>query len=211
MTTIPIETELIFGIPFGTTQIPVEICQKLEHCPSFNQHNAEGYDERPELYNVLQYNQQLKEAITDLFTLWIKNLTGSVNQKWVMTTNWVTSNPNGISMGEHAHTNCLYSAVLYFDEVDKDHPPLELINPLTLSMGMGVSTEFNQTSPFFSYKYKCPIKTGLMIMFPSFIAHGHPPFKSKKNRKSFACNFFPVGKFGYADSTLDTNWLQYDD
>ena len=209
--TIPIETDIIFGVPLGSTQIPIEICQQLKHCPSFNQEDNLLFNERPDLYNVLQYNVKLKNSITELFTLWIRNLTGNTTQKWIMTTNWVTSNPNGSAMSYHQHTNCLYSAVLYFDDIEEEHPPLEIINPFSVNMSMGVHAEFNHASPFFSYKFQCPIHTGLMVMFPSFLTHGHPPFKSKKNRKSFACNFFPVGRYGYADSTLDTNWLQYDD
>lgn len=209
--TIPIETEVIFSIPLGTTQIPVEICQQLTHCPSFNQHKAKSFKETPELYNVLQYNQRVKNAITEIFTVWIKNLTGETTQQWVMTTNWVTENPNGRAMTYHAHTNCLYSAVLYFDEIDKNHPPLELLNPFNASISTGLRADLSQPGLFNSHRFQCPIHKGLMIMFPSFIMHGHPPFKSDKNRKSFACNFFPVGRYGVGDSTLDTNWLHHDD
>ena len=209
--TINIETELIFGVPLGSTQIPTEICAQLKHCPSFNQHDGEGYNATPELYDVLQYNQRLKLSITELFTLWINNITGDTAQKWVMTTNWVTENPTGRSMQYHAHTNCLYSAVIYFDEVEPEHPPLQLINPLASNINLGIQTEFKHANQFGAHTYECPIQTGLMIMFPSFLTHGHPAFKSDKNRKSFACNFFPIGRYGYGDSTLDTNWLQYDD
>ena len=209
--TIPIETDLVFGIPLGTTQIPTEICRHLQHCPSFNQDDGIAYEERPELYNVLQYNTKLKNAITELFTLWIKNLTGDTTQKWVMTTNWVTENSNGRAMTFHAHTNCLYSAVLYFDEVDENHPPLELLNPFNASLSTGLTTDFKEATLINAHRYRCPIHQGLMIMFPSFIVHGHPSFESNKSRKSFACNFFPVGRYGWGDSTLDTNWLQYDD
>ncbi len=209
--TIPIKTDILFGIPLGTTEIPIEICQELKNLPSTNQEDETLYEDRPDLYNVLQYNVKLKKTITEIFSLWLRNLTGDTAQKWVMTTNWVTQNSNGREMTAHSHTNCLYSAVLYFDDLEEEHPPLELRNPLCLNMSMGINADFNNPTPFFSYKFECPISTGLMLMFPSYLTHGHPAFKSKKSRRSFACNFFPIGRYGYADSTLDTNWLQYDD
>jgi hypothetical protein len=210
--TIPIETDIVFGIPLGATKIPIEICTKLKSLPALQgQNHGVKFEDNPELYNVLGYNAKLKNAITEIFSAWINNLSGNDAQKWVMTTNWITENTNGAAMTEHYHTNCMYSAVIYFEEILPEHPPLILMNPLAPSLNTNLCVRQVNANPFNATNFVCPCETGTMIMFPSYVKHGHAAYKSKVNRKSFACNFFPVGRFSNQDSSLDTNWLSYDD
>ena len=105
----------------------------------------------------------------------------------------------------------MYSAVIYFDEILPEHPPLILMNPLAPSLNTNLYVRQVEANPFNATNYVCPCSTGTMIMFPSYVKHGHGAYESKVSRKSFACNFFPVGRFSSGDSSLDTNWLSYDD
>ena len=209
--TIPIETNIAFGVPVGSTQLPSEILHKLETFPSFNQSENVNYENSSEMYNVLGYNVKLKNSITEIFTVWVNNLSGVDTQKWIMTTNWITENPEGYPMNYHRHSNCMYSAIIYFSDVAEEHPQLKLINPLAPSLMTHLEVKKESANLFNATHYICPYEKGTMLMFPSYLMHGHEGFKSDVNRKSFACNFFPVGKFGQGDSTVDTNWLQHDE
>tara|TARA_B100001029_G_scaffold2153_1_gene1529 strand:- start:472 stop:1080 length:609 start_codon:yes stop_codon:yes gene_type:complete len=201
--TVPIETQLIFGIPLGFTKIPLKICDELKSLQGSEQIAPDCN------FDVLVDKPNLKKDLANIFSLWITNIIGN-KQKWVMTTNWITENTKGLPMKQHSHKNCSYSAVLYFDKISKDHPPLMICNPLKYIWG-SLFVETNVApNVFTSCEYPAPCGEGIMIFFPSYLEHYHSPFKSKQNRRSFACNFFPIGKYGLYDSTLDTNLLQYD-
>jgi hypothetical protein len=204
--TVPIETQVIFGIPLGYTKIPLEVCDEFKSLQGGEQFEENKSDN---FFDVLVDKPHLKKDLTDIFSIWIANIIGP-KQKWVMTTNWITENTKGLPMKRHRHKNCSYSAVLYFDKIDKDHPPLMLCNPLQNVEGnMLVETDI-ESNLFTSGNYQAPFGEGTIIFFPAYLDHYHDAFKSKQNRKSFACNFFPIGKFGTNDSTIDTNWLRHD-
>ena len=211
-TTTRITTQMMFAIPLGTCTVPKFICDPIKKFPAMTQHDTRTftYQTTPEMYNVLKDHSDLKRELTSLFSTWINSIQRN-NQTWVMTTNWVTENPDGSHMSMHNHTNCMYSAVLYFDKHDENHPPLRFYNPFALNTQRTIHTTGAVSNPFTNYCYTAPIGEGTMIMFPSFLFHEHDPFEPTSNRKSFACNFFPIGVFGGADSTLDTNWLKYDE
>ena len=200
---IPIETDALFAIPCGTTRIPSEICDVLK--------TLEGSEQRQgktDVFNVLDEHSKLKRDITDIFSLWINTLLGTKEQKWLMTTSWVTLNPDGSNMVTHRHFNCMYSGVLYFDKVEDTHPPLEFINPLQENGSFLLDTPPDQKNVFNTDRMTAPIGEGQMIFFPSYIFHGHSAFEPNGTvRKSFACNFIPIGKYGRFDSTLNTEWM----
>ena len=205
-----IDTKVIFGIPLGVTTVSDSLCKELKHVSSkavYQGSPAEEIDETT--FNVLHNNLELKKDIIKIFSIWANEVLKINNQKWAMTTNWITENTEGQAMLQHVHMNCMFSAVIYFDKTAEDHPPLELLNPHILDFAFLIGG--NGTNMFNAESYSAPHGKGVMIMFPAFLRHGHETFKSKINRRSFACNFFPIGKFGYRDSTLDTNWLSYDE
>lgn len=202
-----IDTQIMFGIPLGSCTIQQSICDQIKLLPSMSQYDITDYAVHPDMYNVLKDHSQLRKDLTSVFSTWINSIQGN-NTTWAMTTNWITENSDGRSMGMHNHTNAMYSAVLYFGEYDDNHPQLKLYNPYHMSpRTMDVVSP--AVNPFNNASYLAPIGEGTMIMFPSFIFHEHETFKATTPRKSFACNFFPTGVIGTGDSTLDTNWLQH--
>ena len=200
----------MFGIPLGTCTVPQVICDQMKLLPSMTQHETTNYAAHPDMYNVLKDHSQLRRDLTSVFSTWINNLQGN-DTTWAMTTNWITENSTGSSMGMHNHINSMYSAVVYFGKYDDNHPQLILYNPYHMNTQRTMHVPSPAVNPFNNDAYVAPIGEGTMIMFPSFIFHEHESFESTSPRKSFACNFFPKGVIGMGDSTLDTNWLQYDD
>ncbi len=207
---IPIKTEALFAVPLGVTTISPEICDVLKTLQGGEQRGRRSNAVLQSAFNVLDGYPKIKSDLTDIFSFWINSLLGTTKQKWAMTTNWITLNPNGDDMTVHRHFNCMYSGVLYFDKVDENHPPLELINPFfEVFGGFLIPSPEDKINVFNATSTTAPIKEGQMIFFPSYLVHGHPAFKRTGIvRKSFACNFFPTGKFGRYDSTIDTQWIQ---
>tara|TARA_R100001463_G_C3474575_1_gene216255 strand:- start:98 stop:709 length:612 start_codon:yes stop_codon:yes gene_type:complete len=200
---IPIETDALFAIPSGITQIPSEICDVLKTLEGSEQRSG-----KTDVFNVLDEYPNVKRDITDIFSLWINSVLCTKEQKWAMTTSWVTLNPSGSNMVTHRHFNCMYSGVLYFDKVEETHPPLEFLSPLIDHSSFLLDTPIEERNVFNTDRMLAPISEGRMIFFPSYIYHGHPDFKTSGTvRKSFACNFIPIGKYGRFDSTLNTQWM----
>lgn len=203
-----IETNIMFAVPVGHTILPLEVCDVLK--------NLKGQEQRkttddPKHYDVLVNHQYVKNDLTDLFSIWVNNTYGNEDQKWKMVTNWITDNSDGSAMTRHRHYNCMFSAVFYFDTVADGQGNLILESPLQQSDFF--FDQRNQPSTMFSAKeYRCPLFEGLILFFPSNLYHYYPKYKSDKYmvRRSFACNFAPIGKLGFVDSSLDTNLLQHD-
>ena len=207
---LEINTVSAFCIPIGAVQIPDKICDQLKDYKGMMQDQDKQFKEAKEDINwtILDKNLEIKQAITDIFASWVNSILG-VPHEWMITTSWITENKDGKEMAIHNHRNCLYSSVLYFDICSEDHAQLHFTNPINEQLNNGWFVQTKNDNPFTCVSYVAPIKKGLMLFFPSYLKHFHPPFKSSIPRRSLACNFFPVGKFGTGhDSTLDTNWFK---
>tara|TARA_R100000234_G_scaffold16958_1_gene9240 strand:- start:280 stop:909 length:630 start_codon:yes stop_codon:yes gene_type:complete len=206
---IDINTEIMFATPLGTTVIPKEVCEMFK--PLKGAIQTQSPDD-PKHYDAIKDYPKLKQDITDIFTVWVNNTYNYPDQKWKMLTNWITENHKGTPMIRHRHYNCLFSAVLYFDEVVDGHGNLHLENPQDQNdMFFPIKLKNNPTI-FNNKHYIAPLYEGLMLFFPSNIVHSHNSYKRGKDepiRRSFACNFAPIGTYGVGDSYMDTNWLQH--
>ena len=213
------QTAVMFGIPLGMVDVPKEICDQLKPLKGITQFyqkppkSKREYKERLKdvNFNLLDKHPKLKQDITDIFTAWVNESHGYTNQRWAMTTGWITNNPEGAAMARHRHFNCAFTGVLYFDKVQENQGRLVLESPIRPSDFL--PTQRNHTFTVFNAPlFNAPLHEGLMLLFPSNLFHSYPAFKKVKgapSRRSFACNFVPIGKYGTSDSTLDTNWLGY--
>jgi hypothetical protein len=198
-------TKLMFAVPLGTTTISQEICDKLKPLKGIVQSDPKDYD-----FDVLKDNPEVKKELTDIFTIWVSDIL-NVKSRWIMTTNWITQNFTGKEMRRHKHFNSAWSAVLYFDKIDQQHAPLCFENPLTSFTTIEPFDYHAEKNLFNSDEYPVPLEERRIIFFPSYLMHKHQAYTpTVLPRKSFACNFFPIGKYGCLDSSLDTNWLAYD-
>ena len=200
-----INTQIMFATPIGITTLPQELCDIFKPLKGQVQTNAST---DPIYFDVLKDFPELKKEITNVFTKWVNNTYNYPDQKWKMLTNWITDNPDGTPMRLHRHYNCSFSAVLYFDAIKNGEGNLILENPVDNS---DFFPQNSHSTIFGNTEYTCPLFERLLIFFPSKIYHMYLGYKpSKKLRRSFACNFAPIGKYGSADSYIDTNWLHHD-
>ena len=199
-------TKLMFAVPLGTTVVSQELCDKIKPLNGI----VQGADTKDYDFNVLKDSPEIKKELTDVFTIWVNDIL-NVQSCWTMTTSWITQNFTGKEMNRHNHLNSSWSAVLYFDKVDEQHAPLCFENPLLPFTTIGPFDYSTQKNLFNCEDYTVPPEERRIIFFPSYLVHKHREYiPTGIPRKSLACNFFPIGKYGIHDSTLDTNWLAYD-
>ena len=202
-----IKTETMFAMPLGQATLSKEVCDMFKPLTS------ETKNEKGLIINldVLQLKLNLKKKITDVFTEWVNNTYNfEANQKWAMLTNWITENHTGNSIPRHRHYNCTFSSVFYFDKIENGEGNLILENPNDFA-DLYPADQRQLSNIYNKAVHIAPLYEGLIIFFASSLYHSYHQFenKNKKNRRSFACNFAPIGMYGSIDSFIDTNWLSY--
>ena len=195
-----------FAVPVGITKIDKQFCEPLKDLVSINADmNAIPEEEQTLIYDQLDKVPEVRDEILKVFTGFINQIILRRRQDWAITSSWITENTNGVRMERHQHLNSYYSAVLYFSEVDKEHAPLKFESPLIRS---GFWVEEGMPNFYTGADFTAPMEEGTILFFPSYLFHFHAPYKATKiPRKSLACNFIPIGKYGQFDSTLDTRKL----
>ena len=192
-----------FATPIGVTKVSQELCEPLKQFKGMEQGISE--EEERDFY-VLDKLPDLKKQLTKVFSDYINlKILHTPNQEYTITTSWITENRSGAPMERHCHVNSYYSSVLYYDKVVKEHPPLILEPPNHQPRGFFVPP--NVVNAYNYADLSFPIDEGLLLFFPSHIYHYHDSFISKVPRKSLACNYIPINKFGKYDSTLDTRMI----
>ena len=188
----------VFAEPLCITNIEEEFCKPLRKLKGMAQENTENKN-----FNVLDKLPKVKNKLIKVFSDYINlHILNTPEQRWQITTSWITENTNGSQMFRHNHLNSYYSSVFYFDEVAEEHPPLILENSLR-SSGFWVSPK--APNIYSGDDFMAPMHKGCIIFFPSYIFHYHHPFVFNKiPRKSLACNYIPIGRYGDYDSSLDT-------
>lgn len=188
-----------FAEPLCFTKLDEEFCNPLKKLKGMKQ----GANYNPEDFNILDKAPRVRDKLIKVFSDYInKHILHTPEQEWTITSSWITENTNGSQMGRHHHRNSYYSSVFYFDEVAAEHPPLILENPFGKS---GFFVHPNNPNVYCGGDFFCPMAEGTILFFPSHIFHYHQSFMVNKiPRKSLACNYIPIGKYGNCDSTLDT-------
>lgn len=207
-----IETVPMFSIPLGYTTLPKELCDQLKQLKGFGQQRAKNGGRHLANFNALADHQHIEKDILEIFALWVNTLYNTPEQKWIVTTAWITENLDGARMLTHNHINSLWSAVLYFDTVIDRFSPLKIENPRD-NQGIQVLPT-GPLNPFTCGTFTCPMEEGLIMFFPSYLRHFHDKYEQEEGdplRRSLALNFLPIGFFGTGDSTIDTNWMRHDD
>ena len=103
--------------------------------------------------------------------------------------------PGSLGHHEHKHPNSFISGVFYIS-ADASCDQISFINPFLLDrdfvIGKGQSNCFN------SEEWHYPVKTGELVLFPSYQHHFVKPLIGDKNRISLAFNVIPTGTIGQA-------------
>ena len=200
------EIHRAFPTAIGIAKLDQEFCEPLKPLKGIGQY--EDLNEQKDYFNILDRLPDLKKKFIKLFTDYINSsILNTPNQEYTITSSWITENNTGRAMTRHNHFNSYYSSVFYFDKVLKEHPPLSFERP-EIARGFWVPPIYkseNESFGFVSNALSFRIEEGLIYFFPSHIYHSHEAFEpTEVPRKSLACNYIPINKFGRDDSTLDT-------
>lgn len=150
--------------------------------------------------NVLNNIKQLtmiKSIIEEKFNHFKNYYMGWTNNRFFISTSWITKSQPNQECQMHRHKNCLYSGVYYVD-VPKNSGDILFTNINTPDFYI-IPKTFNQYN-----SSNATIKTqeGDLIFFPSNLHHKITLNNSKKERYSIAFNFFPIGNLGKGDSQI---------
>ena len=192
-----------FSIPIGVARIDRKFCDPLKKFKGLAQKDV---IRGPKDYCVLDEVPEVKKELLRVFSNYVNNeILDTPEQEYAITTSWITENHTGDAMDRHCHKNAYYSSVLYFDRVIKEHPPLKIENPIRTQDILVVP---RKATIFTIEDFHAPMREGLILFFPSYLYHFHQSFKQTNvPRKSLACNYLPIGKYGGFDSSINSRKL----
>ena len=155
---------------------------------------------------ILEKYPILKKILLNKFYEFIKESNLNYNNRFDISTSWLTKSENKQQCVKHSHKNCFYSGVYYYgDRYDSNCGDLILSSPIqALSDFLIVPESWNC---FNSYTFQIYPQPRLVVFFPSYIHHQFLPNYSDITRYSLAFNMVPVGLYGCADSSYNTSWF----
>ena len=148
---------------------------------------------------ILEKYPILKEILLNKFYGFIKESNLNYNNKFDISTSWLTKSENKQQCVKHSHKNCFYSGVYYYgDRYDSNCGDLILITPLNALTDFVLQPE---------NEFGINPQPGGVIFFPSYIQHKFNSNYSNNPRYSLAFNIVPLGFYGEGDSSYDTSWF----
>lgn len=134
------------------------------------------------------------KAVQDALDIYAREVMGIV-QKLYVTQSWTLTNPPGIGMHGHSHSNSLVSGSLYY--TDMPEPAASMIferhtayQLLELGPNTGQANVYNAT------RNSVVPKKGDIVLFPSKLQHYVEANTTMQPRHSVAFNSFVKGKIG---------------
>lgn len=148
-----------------------------------------------------------KKTILNVFHEFSKKSLGLENQKFKISTSWVTKTTRNNSPGGfHSHKNSYYSGIFYFSEGEGFAPLLldNLQNDRHFFFIPKHSIE-NGDPVIANTFHAVPPQKNLLLFFPSYLSHAIGKHDSSEIRYSLAFNIVPDGEIGFNDSTVSIN------
>lgn len=136
----------------------------------------------------------LKEFCQDHINLYAKEVCG-VSDNFYITNSWTTKNYTNVEHHKHSHPNSIFSGVYYF-QAEENCSPLILHYKSPIFKDFNLEYHYNDYTMFNSNSWSFPIKTGSLIIFPSWVIHSSPPNTSPQDRRLVGFNSFVKGSFG---------------
>ena len=180
-----------------------KLFENLKTSTEFQEHTTSKNCYSSKKFNILNDHKELKDDILHTFNFFKNEVLNYHSTSFEITTSWITKVESNSISHFHNHKNCLYSGVLYFDN-------LENCAPIEFSDDNLKPQSFIINKPSNFNNYNCstwnihPAKNNILF-FPSYLNHRVGLHQSNVPRYSLAFNLIPVGIFGYCDSSLNIN------
>jgi len=157
---------------------------------------------------LLESQKQLKNIIINYFCEFKNNILKLETTDFNITTSWAIRTDSGGHCQYHCHRNSYYSGVLYNKKTNDPNSGNLLFNDFGIKGDPFLINEPTEWNMLNSKKITIEPDDNLLIFFPSVLYHRISKFTGPDSRYSLAFNFFPTGKIGAGDSTVDFNLLK---
>jgi len=150
--------------------------------------------------SILNEYPYQKERLMSYFNTFKNNVLKLTSTEFKITTSWITKTIPGGFSELHNHKNSVFSAVFYFDDVTGGDIVFESMNT---DYGSMLLNDPDEWGPYTARDWTYKPEKNTMIIFPSSVYHRVKLNNSNEDRYSMAINFFPTGKIGLNDSSID--------
>jgi len=143
----------------------------------------------------------LNTELTDMVRLYMDAIINPSNKvSPYITQSWLNYTKEGQWHHKHEHPNSFISGVLYID-ADAELDKINFYRPYPQYQQIKLNpkdwNQFNSESWWFS------VKTGMLVLFPSYLTHMVEAKKGKNTRTSLAFNTFLKGTIGSYDDLTE--------
>ena len=183
-----IDCKKILNLNNKETFISKELKDKNKKYLSLASNNKKVLDQ-------LKY-KNLKKQIMKEFYEYSHEILNYKNNKFKMTTSWLTKSYSGQESNYHNHNNCMFSGVLYL-KTNENSGGISFFN----NENFRFLLEASQYDALNAREFIIKPKTGNIIFFPSEMPHRILKNESNEERVSLAFNFLPVGHIGGDDDS----------
>jgi uncharacterized protein (TIGR02466 family) len=138
--------------------------------------------------------ENLKEFCQSCINTYARDLC-KVSDDFYITNSWTTLNTSGVGHKKHTHPNSIISGVFYFD-ADESTAPATFHYKSPIFKDFAFDYHYTDHTIFNSSNWSFPVKTGSVLVFPSWVEHGSLPNELSANRRLIGFNSFVKGTFG---------------
>ena len=132
--------------------------------------------------------KRVKNFLDEHMKNYIEN-TVEIENKFIMTQSWSTTTKKGERHHPHNHPNNIFSLVFYVDAVE-DSGNIIFNLESRLRERYNFSFKVKNWNTFNSYSWEYQVRTGDLILFPSWVTHETKPNLSDKNKIIIGANYF---------------------
>jgi len=150
---------------------------------------------QPEIRSIIE--EHLSEYVFN--TLAVDNTKHQLEH----TSSWVNKHNPGDSGAGHAHDNAMFSGVMYF-KVPPNSGDISFYVPSMIPTWC-TPTLYPEVKEYNTYNMResrIPVRAGMLLLFPSHLAHAVRVNDSNEDRYSIAFNYILRGQYGMRDTQL---------
>ena len=125
-----------------------------------------------------------------------------------ITQSWLNlSKPDSGGHYKHTHSNSLISGVFYI-KADPNLDSILFTNDYLFSNAINLQDRVKKFNNFNSNRWRVPVSTGNLFLFPSNLPHEVDALGGEENRISLSFNSFPFGVLGSKSELTELRILQ---
>lgn len=192
--------DLLFATPLSLSQFDATLCEKYSEIVENDSSNEKdqfgtSYTTNDDLHEKKEY-KQLVDVIEKEVHLYCKQIVGINKEDVALSCMWANSHTSGHKHHFHQHPNAFISGVVYLQiPNESEHPGDIIFNDPRVAKNMSFydfqkeETDITKLC-YLQHKSRWYVpRTGLVLIFPSWLEHGTQPYVCTSNRKRISLSF----------------------